>query len=104
VLSGTALGLVFLAYVVATTAAAAQWTKGVLAAVMVALLSLLALPVVGAVDVVGQWLPSALATALADVPAGERDPQDYLRPAIVSVVTTAVLIRVALIGARRREL
>jgi ABC-2 type transport system permease protein len=104
VLAGIALGLVFLAYVVAVTAAAAQWTKGVLATVMVSLLSLLVLPVVGAADVIGRWLPSGLATALADLPAGKHDFGHYLGPAAVTLVTTAVLIRVALIGARRREL
>jgi len=104
VLPGIALGLIFLAYVVATTAAAAQWTNGVLATVMVALLSLLVLPVVGAVDVIGQWLPSSLATALADLPAGKHDLSHYAQPAAVTLVTTAVLIWVALIGARRREL
>ncbi|MDA0181589.1 hypothetical protein OJ997_14890 [Solirubrobacter phytolaccae] len=104
VLPGIALGLLFLAYVVATTAAAAQWTKGVLSTVMVALLSLLVLPVVGAVDVIGQWLPSSLATALADLPADKHDLGHYVRPAAVTLVTTAVLIYVALVGARRREL
>lgn len=104
VIAGIALGIVFLAYVVATTAAAAQWTTGVLAAVMVALLSLLVLPAVGAVDVIGRWLPSALATALVELPSSERELSDYVRPAAVTVITTAVLIRVALVGARRREL
>ena len=94
----------FLAYVVAVTAAAAQWTKGVLATVMVSLLSLLVLPVVGAADVIGRWLPSGLATALADLPAGKHDFGHYVGPAAVTLVTTAVLIYVALVGARRREL
>lgn len=104
VLAGTALGVLFLAYVIAVTAAAAQWTKGVLATVMVALLSLLVLPALGAAEVIGQWLPSALATALADLPAGKHDLQHYLRPAVVTVITSAGLIYVALLGARRREL
>lgn len=104
VLAGIAFGVVFLAYVIAVTAAAAQWTKGVLATVMVALLSLLVLPVLGAADVIGQWLPSSLATALADLPAGKHDVGHYVRPAVVSLLTTAGLIYVALVGARRREL
>ena len=104
VLPGIALGLIFLAYVVATTAAVAQWTKGVLATVMVALLSLLVLPAVGVVDVIGRWLPSSLATALADLPAGKHDLSYYAGPAVVTLVTTAGLIGVALAGAAPAEL
>jgi len=104
VLGGIVLGVVFLAYVVATTAAAAQWTKGVLATVMVALLSLLVLPVVGALDVIGQWLPSSLALSLADLTAGKHDLAHYVKPTVVTLVATAGLIYVALVGARRREL
>ena len=40
----------------------------------------------------------------AALPADKRELGDYVRPAVVTVITTAVLIYVALVGARRREL
>jgi ABC-2 type transport system permease protein len=104
VFAGIALGTLFLAFVVAVVAAIAQWAKSVLATVMLSLLSLLTLPVLGAAEVIGRWLPSRLATALADLTAGQHDLAYYARPAAVTVLITAALVYVALAGLRRREL
>jgi ABC-2 type transport system permease protein len=104
VLAGIALGILFLGYVVALVGAVAQWAKSVLATVMLSLLGLLTLPILGAVEAIGRWLPARLATALADLTAGRHDAGDYLRPAAVTVIATAALVFVALAGLRRREL
>jgi ABC-2 type transport system permease protein len=104
VIAGTAFGVLFLAYVVAVVGAVAQWAKSVLATVMLSLLALLSLPVLGAVEAIGRWMPARLATALADLTAGRHDAGDYVRPAAVTLIATAALIYVALAGLRRREL
>lgn len=103
VLAGALLGLLFLAFVIALVAAAAQLTRGVLASVMLSVLVLLLMPVVGIAEAIGRWMPTHLATALAGLAAGE-GVGEYLRAAAVAAVATAALVLLAIRGARRREL
>lgn len=63
---------------------------------------MLALPIVGVVDVVGQWLPTHLAGALAGLAAGQ-PAGEYLRATIATVVVAAVPTWMAVVGAQRRE-
>lgn len=102
VLLGTTLGILFFAFVVAVVAAVAQWTRGLLATVMTSLGVLLALPIIGIADVVGRWLPTRLGGALADL-VGEGAAGDYVGPAATAIVAIPVLLTIAMLGARRRE-
>lgn len=102
VLAGAALGVVFLAFVVALTAAVAQRTRSVLATVMTSLIVLIAMPILGLAPAVTRWLPTSLANALADLPAGGT-MHDYWPALAVSVAGTALLMWVAFRWAGRRE-
>lgn len=102
-LAGIGLGVIFLAFVVALVGAVAQWTRTVIATVATCLVILVAMPVVGVVDVVGRWSPSRLASGLAVMAAGG-DLADFTGPVMVSVLATAGLCRAAVAGAKRREL
>lgn len=102
VLLGTALGILFFAFVVAVVAAVAQWARGMLATVMASLGILLTLPIVGIADVLGRWLPTRLGGALADL-VDMGTAGDYLGPAVVAIVAIPMLLWLAVLGARRRE-
>lgn len=102
VLLGTALGVVFLAFVVAVVAAVAQWARSVLSTVMVSLVVLVTLPIVGIVEVIGRWLPTRLGGALAELTAGTSG-REFLGPTVVAVAAIAGLLWLAEVGARRRE-
>lgn len=99
---GVALGILFLAFVVAVVAAVAQWARTMLATVLMSLVILVALPIVGVADIVGRWLPTRLGGALADL-VDEATAGDYAGPALVAVVAIPLLLGLAVIGARRRE-
>jgi ABC-2 type transport system permease protein len=103
VLLGVAFGVVFIAFVVALVAAVAQWSRGLLATVLTSVVVLLVMPVLGIAGAVGRWLPTSLAEALSKLP---RDGQvsDYAGAAAVTVVCSAGLLWLALIGSERREL
>lgn len=102
-LAGIGFGMLFVVFVVSLVTGVAGWTRSVLGTVMASVVVLLLLPVIGIADVIGEWLPTHLANALAVLPAGA-DPGDYLRASGVAVVASAVLLWAGLIGARRREL
>lgn len=102
VLAGVALGVVFLAFVVALTAAVAQRMRKVLGTVMTSLVILVAMPLLGLAPAISRWLPTSLANALADLPAG--GTMESYWPALgVTVVLTAVLVWLACGWAGRRE-
>jgi ABC-2 type transport system permease protein len=102
VFSGIALGILFLAFVVAVVSAVAQWARTMLATVMVSLIVLVTLPIVGIADIIGRWLPTRLGTALAEL-VGDASPGDFIGPAAVAIVSIPLLIWLAIVGARRRE-
>jgi ABC-2 type transport system permease protein len=99
---GVALGVVFLAFVVAVVAVVAQWARTMLATVMTSLVVLISLPIVGIADVVGRWLPTRLGGALADL-VGDATFGDYAGPTAVALASLPLLLWLAVVGARRRE-
>ena len=79
------------------------WAKNVLGTVMACVVILLVMPVIGVADAVARWVPTYLAGALAQLPAGAA-VSDYLPAAVVSLVATVGLLWLAVAGAGRREL
>lgn len=104
VLAGAGYGLVFLLFVVALVAAAAQRASSVLGTVMISIVALLVMPIFGVAQAVGRWLPTHLAGALGAIPAGTADPGDYLGATAVTVVAAFLLLWAAVGLAGRREL
>ncbi|MBC7298930.1 MAG: hypothetical protein H5T82_08555 [Demequina sp.] len=102
VLAGAGLGVVFLAFVVALTAAVAQRARSVLGTVMTSLVVLVAMPVLGLAPAFSRWLPTALANALADLPAGGT-MHNYWPALGVAVVATVALVGAAFAWSDRRE-
>jgi ABC-2 type transport system permease protein len=102
VLAGAALGVVFLAFVVALTGAVAQRMRSVLGTIMTSLVVLIAMPLLGLAPAIARWLPTSLANALADLPAGGT-MNDYWPALGVSVVATILLSWAAFASAGRRE-
>lgn len=102
-LLGTVFELVYLAFAVATVAAAATFTRGTLATVGTATVVLVVvLPLAGALAPLRDWVPSTLMRA----PAGlltDGSVHGYLGPAAVSVAGAAALIAFAAWRAGRRE-
>lgn len=102
VLAGIALSVVFLAFVVALTAAVAQRMRKVLGTVMTSLVILATMPILGLVPAISRWLPTSLANALADLPGG--GTMDNYWPALgVTLVATALLVWLAFRWAGRRD-
>lgn len=102
VLAGAALGVAFLAFVVALTGAVAQRMRSVLGTVMTSLVVLVAMPLIGLAPSISRWLPTSLANALADLPAGGT-MSDYWPALGVSLLATALLVWAAFAWAGRRE-
>jgi ABC-2 type transport system permease protein len=103
VLAGAGLGVVFLAFVVALTAAVAQRMRSILGTVMASLVVLIAMPVLGLAPAISRWLPTSLANALADLPAGGT-MHNYWPALGVAVVATALLVGASFAWASRREI
>lgn len=102
VLAGAGLGVVFLGFVVALTAAVAQRTGSVLSTVMTSLVVLIAMPVAGLAPAISRWLPTSLANALADLPTGGT-MDDYWPSLGVAVVSVVALVATACAWASRRR-
>jgi len=102
ILAGAGLGVVFLAFIVALTAAVAQRARSVLGTVMTSLVVLITMPVVGLAPAISRWLPTSLANALADLPAGGT-MNDYWPALGVTVIATAALVGSAFAWSSRRE-
>jgi ABC-2 type transport system permease protein len=101
---GVVLETVFLLFAVAVVAAASTFGRSTLSTAGISLVVLLViLPVAGIVKTVAAWLPTRLLTAPAalvtDAAAG-----DYVRPVVVSVIATIMLIAIAVHRAGHREL
>jgi ABC-2 type transport system permease protein len=103
VLLGTLYGAVFLAFAVAVLAAVAGYARTQTGAAFASLLVLLALPIVGMVPAVAQWLPSALLGAVIEMVDGA-SAGEYLRALVVTVMSTAGLLALAAHRFSRREL
>ena len=101
-LVGTLYGVLYLAFAVAVVAASTGFVRSQLTAVFVAIVVLLALPVLGIIDAIGSWLPSALLSAVAPIVAGEA-ATEYVPAAGVSVVATVALLALAVHRVGTRE-
>jgi ABC-2 type transport system permease protein len=100
---GALLGALYLAFVVAVVALAASLAPSVVTTVAISIGVLLALPLVGIVEVVAPYLPSALVGALPDL-AGGGAAGDYLRATLTTVAATAAILALAVARTGRREL
>jgi len=99
---GTLYGVIYLGFAVAVVAAVAGFVRSQLVTVFVSIVILLTLPVIGVIDAVGSWLPSALLTAVAAMAAGE-SAGEYAGAAVVAVVGAALLLILAVRRAATRE-
>jgi len=97
---GIAYGVIYIALVVAVVAATAQWFRSVLPAVLAAIVILLLMPTLGLVNVISDWVPSRLTSALGELAAGAA-PTDYLGAVLTSVLLISTCAVIAVAGARR---
>lgn len=102
-LMGTALGFVYLAFVVAAVAFASSLTRSVLGAVGMTVAVLILLPVLSVAAALRPWLPSELIGAQHQLLVG-RDPSEYLRSLASGLLITALLLAATIARLRRREL
>jgi ABC-2 type transport system permease protein len=102
-LVGIGLSWLYLAFAVAVVALAAGLARGTLGTVATAAGVLLALPVLGVVDVIGDWLPSRLVLS-PDALLRGAEAGDFAGAAVVTVLLTGALLAAAVILLRRREL
>lgn len=101
-IAGIICGSVYLAFAVAVIAFAASIVRGTLATTGVTLAALLLLPVAGAVRAIHDWLPSTLVGAPVGLLTGA-DVWHYLPAAGVAVAVSAVLLILATVRLRSRE-
>jgi ABC-2 type transport system permease protein len=102
-LFGMLLTSLYLGFAVAITAAASSCFRAPLAIVPVAAGLLIVVPLLGLVGALRDWLPSVLLGSLVGLVVGV-PPVEYLRPALVAVAATAVLLWLAAARLQRREL
>ena len=69
---------------------------------MTSLVVLIAMPLLGLAQAISRWLPTSLANALADLPAGGT-MTDYWPALGVALLATALLVWAAFAWAGRRE-
>lgn len=102
-LLGMALTSLYLAFAVAVTAAAASFVRTPLAIVPIAAGVLIAVPLLGLLGALRDWLPSVLLGSLVGLVVGV-PPVEYLRPALVTLGAAAGLLWLAAARLERREL
>lgn len=102
VIVGTLYGVLYLVFAVAVVAAVAGFVRSQLTTVFVSIVILLALPVIGVIDAVEPWLPSALLTAVAPMAAGE-SASEFAGAAVAAVVAAAALLLLAVRRVAARE-
>lgn len=102
-LAGIGYGLLYLALVVAVVAAVAGRAKTVLGAVTITVIVLLVMPIIGAVETVGEWLPSRLVGALPELTAGA-SIGDYAGAAAVTIAAIGLALWMAVRWSAAREL
>ncbi len=102
-LLGMLLTSIYLAFAVAVTAAAASFARAPLVIVPLAAGVLIMVPLLGLFGALRDWLPSVLLGSLVGLVVGV-PPVEYLRPALVTLVATALLLWVAAMRLERREL
>jgi ABC-2 type transport system permease protein len=104
ILAGMLYGVLYLAFAVAVMAMATAVTKTTLTAVALSVGVLLALPLLGLLPAVAEWLPSHLLGALDALAAQAASASDYLRAAGVALAATAALLAGATRLLDRREI
>lgn len=102
-LLGMLLTSLYLAFAVAVTAAAAGFVRTPLAIVPFAAGVLVVVPLLGLFGPLRDWLPSVLLGSLVGLVVGQ-PPVEYVRPALVTLAATAVLLWLAAARLERREL
>jgi len=102
-LLGMLLTSLYLAFAVAVAAAAASFVRTPLAIVPFAAGVLIAIPLLGLIGALRDWLPSVLLGSLVGLVVGV-PPVEYLRPALVTLAATAALLWLATARLQRREL
>lgn len=100
---GTALGSLYLVFVVAVVAAIAVRANSVLVTVMVAVGVLLTLPILGIAPAIGEWLPSHLVGAVDGLVRGH-SLGDYAGSIVVTLLLTVGAMLLAVRWAGQREL
>lgn len=102
-LAGIGFGLLYLALVVAVVAAAAGRARSVLGAVMITVIVLLVMPIIGVIEAIGEWLPSHLVGALAELSAGAAIGE-YAGAATVTILAIGLAVWMAVRWSAAREL
>ncbi len=102
-LAGMLCGSVHLIFATTVTAAAAAIARSTLGTVGIAVAALLALPVLGMVSPVHNWLPSTLVNAPVDL-LGTSQLTDFVPALAVSAATGALLLAIAVTRLRAREI
>jgi len=102
-LLGMLLTSLYLAFAVAVTTAASSFARAPLVIVPVAAGVLIVVPLLGLLGALRDWLPSNLLGSLVGLVVGV-PPVEYLRPALVTLAATAVLLWLAAARLQRREL
>jgi len=103
-LGGMVCGAAYLAYAVAVTALTAAIVRGTLGTVGIALAALFLLPIAGAYRPISNWVPSALASAPADLLNGTHHLSHY-RPAFaMTAVVSGAALAIAVRRLRLREI
>lgn len=104
IVPGVVLQAVFLLFAVAVVAAASTVGRSTLSTAGISVVVLLVvLPVAGMVRSLAAWLPTRLLTAPAELVA-DATVADYLKPVVVAVLATIMLLLFAVHRAGRREL
>jgi ABC-2 type transport system permease protein len=98
-----ATGALFQVFTVATVALAAALSRSYAQAAIYAVGLLLSLPLLGLVGAISPWLPGQLSTNLAQLDQA-RTFADYARPVLVSLVTIALFLALAMRRLDHREL
>ena len=104
VLGGVLCGSVYLVFAVAVTALAAGLGRGTLVAAGIAFMILLAMPILGTITAIANWLPSALINAPADLAGGAYQLPHFLPSLCVTVAVSAAALILAALRLRSREI
>lgn len=96
---GVLLQVLYLAFTGAVAAAVGVHLRSAMTTAAATLGLALGLAIIGVIEPLGAWLPSALLGALSTLPAGA-DAGPFARPVVVTAGVTALLLVVAVRGAR----
>jgi len=103
VLGGLLCGAVYLVFAVAVTALAASTARSTVPIAGIAVIILLALPVLGTVRAVARWLPSALPGAAYDLADGSHTLPYFLPTLAIALAAAAAALLLAAARLRTRE-